>query len=913
MRKYWILLFTFSFFLLLSSCDSDQLTAPEFITDVTVSINGLEQDYSVPEGELIVAAFELEILDLDGKPIGGIPAAVNVASGPGSVGTRGQNSTIDGLIPAVFYVSAPLGDTTSVLMAIAGYDTAYISLQIHGEIKPASIHISSDQNPLQVQHFSQPIGTTVYATVLNIDGIPVPDVQVVFTTNASSVFITPTAITDETGMAIAQLDVDGRWFGDVEISASIVGEYNGIVSESGLTKTVISSLIRNTIKNRISQASDASPLIAGMVLNVELIEPVYIEIDVPDTSITFDYSNQDLPISLKLRESGDQYFPNEVIQLNTDSEIGTLPHSVLTNSAGIAETTLSLTGNPGTTEIIASFEPLGLSARMSVDVTVESTLTASMEFTNPGTAVWIDSTYIIQVAVRYLNGGPGVGIPVNPISELGNTTDEIWTTDRNGNVLIPYSPHNGGAEKLTLLIGGLENNDASLEFPVFAGEAHLEGAFEDGEGEERLTSKILRFRIYDDLNQGIPGERITVSTNLGLLDRNHVVTDQNGSGQVIIRRSQISGLGILNVTWGLLSASFSFRFDALPPASLEVELESNQLWVEGYDSSSTHLIASVYDEIGSPVEIPTLVVFEIINGQNPPNGASFANGTAIDSALTSGGVAVARLSAGRQTGGLLLRVKTWRDSARTNVLSLLVSTVAVVAGPPYAADIDFGDPEDAGGGSWSLPVSVRFWDIHRNPIANHFPFFYRNPLTGEVMETNNPNWNITYNSLNTFDPFTIEIWTDEEYGAIHVEREHVFPLVEGVLELHVDPGNFMFRNEDDVLLSRVWAVLTDGHENQINNAPILFTTNRARFWWKDISNDRYIQFFPDVTRKYTGQVDRQNNEDPGVATVYLRATVDELIIDPFSLEVTIQINANVEGNNDVQADPAFIFITRSAG
>ena len=71
-------------------------------------------------------------------------------------------------------------------------------------------------------------------------------------------------------------------------------------------------------------------------------------------------------------------------------------------------------------------------------------------------------------------------------------------------------------------------------------------------------------------------------------------------------------------------------------------------------------------------------------------------------------------------------------------------------------------------------------------------------------------------------------------------------------------------------------------------------------------------FFPDASRKFTGIVDRQNNEPPGVATVYLRAEEADIFLDPFTLEVTVQINANVEGYNDVQADPGFVFFTRPA-
>lgn len=913
MRRYWIQsFFAVGFLILLAACDSDQLIAPEFITEVTVSIIGLEQSYSAPEGELIAAAFELEIRDLEGLPIGEIPAAICVVSGPGNVGIRDHYSTSDGLILALFYATTILGDTTSVIMAIAGHDTAYASVQIHGTIKPASISLSPMPDPFYIPHFGQPASTPVSATVLNPTGIPVPGIQVVFTTDTSSASITQSVVTDEAGVARADINFNGRWFGEMEITAVVVGEYNVRVSEFNLPNAVISGLIRNAVKSSLPATTDASPLIDRAVLAVELLTPLQLEFLTADTTVDFNPGSRSLPISLRLRESDNDFLPNEIIQLDTDPSIGTLPRSIITDEMGIAHTTLLLTGNPGEATINAEFEPLGISALMSVEVNVENTLAASMEFTNPGAAVWINSIHVIRIAVRYLNGGPGVGIPVNLLSQLGNSTDETRTTDQNGIVLIPYAPHNGGTEKLTLLIGGLENNDASLEFTVFAGEAHIEGAFEDGEGEERLTTKILRFRIYDDLNQGIPGERIEVSCTFGELDRNNIVTDLEGRGEVILHRAYGSGYGTMYVVWGQLSVSFDYFFPFLCPASIELRTELNQLSVEGNDSSSTNLIALVYDETGSLIDMPTIVVFEIVNAQNPPAGPSFGNGTAIDSAVTSEGIAVVTLRAGRQIGGLLLRAKTWRDEERTDEISIILSTVAVVAGPPHSADLDIDAVEDAGG-SWSLPFSVRFWDIYRNPITRLFPFHFRSPLDGEVYTTSLRRWSIVYNSVNTFDSAVIEIWTDEEYGAIHVEREFVFPLVDGLLELNVDPQNIMLDEDLDEAVVRCWVVLTDGHQIRINNAPILFTSNRSRFYWKDFSNDQFIRFFPDPTRKYTGVVDRQNNEEPGVATVYLIGFEQDFFLDPFSLEVTVQINAVVEGYNDVQADPAFIFFSRSAG
>jgi len=72
-------------------------------------------------------------------------------------------------------------------------------------------------------------------------------------------------------------------------------------------------------------------------------------------------------------------------------------------------------------------------------------------------------------------------------------------------------------------------------------------------------------------------------------------------------------------------------------------------------------------------------------------------------------------------------------------------------------------------------------------------------------------------------------------------------------------------------------------------------------------------YFPDPSIKYTGVVDRQNNEQPGHATVYLRGEAQNYFLDPFTLETTVKIEAKVEGFDDVYAEPKFMMFSRPAG
>ena len=134
----------------------------------------------------------------------------------------------------------------------------------------------------------------------------------------------------------------------------------------------------------------------------------------------------------------------------------------------------------------------------------------------------------------------------------------------------------------------------------------------------------------------------------------------------------------------------------------------------------------------------------------------------------------------------------------------------------------------------------------------------------------------------------------------------ILPLQQGNLTLNVSQGNWLFDENNSVADITCWAILTDSHGVRINNAPIAFTTSRAAFWWRDYSTDRLIGFEEIPAIKYSGVVDRQNNEPPGTATVYLIGEGEDFFFGN-ELETQVEIQAEVDGY-DIQADPEFVII-----
>jgi len=367
------------------------------------------------------------------------------------------------------------------------------------------------------------------------------------------------------------------------------------------------------------------------------------------------------------------------------------------------------------------------------------------------------------------------------------------------------------------------------------------------------------------------------------------------------------------------------------PVSIELSAAHIMIQVQGTGGIETSVItASIMNGIGELIDmdIDFTVVFELVNEPNPPAGCTINGNEQSDAVAVVDGIAIAGINSGEQIGSKLIRAYTWPDSANEpdNTIGAIASGVMVVSGPPFQADLAVNDlGVDKGGGLWEIEVSALVWDIHSNPVADNIPVdFTVDPGIATITPgfTGNLSQNgvstpgvafgkLIYQSSNTFNQIEISASIATEQGVIIGEREHILPLQGGYIELHVDPGNWMFDGNNDQAEIRCWVILKDGHDILINNAPILFSSNRGHFCWRDFSRDRLVEFFPDPVRKHTGVVDRENNEEPGQATVYLIAEEFDIYLDHVTPEVSVQINAEVEGYEGyVTAEPQTVRFTR---
>ncbi len=422
----------------------------------------------------------------------------------------------------------------------------------------------------------------------------------------------------------------------------------------------------------------------------------------------------------------------------------------------------------------------------------------------------------------------------------------------------------------------------------------------------------ITVRIFHQGRQfAAPGIRVDFETTYGVIEPAAAITNRNG--EAIVRLISNGDVGVAEVTASVRTALEPLKvqtevwFARENSGRINIDVERSFLSVrEGGGIDTLAIRAIVSDQNGNPIDAAIPVKLELINEPRPPRGCVFQNGRSSATAVAEESEAIFVLHSGVQIGAKLIRATTC--SANGNMMSVILSTISVVAGAPDRVDLDIDDAgEDAGDNRWRLEMQGRAWDRYRNPISRYEQVsFGVEPEIAEIVEVDFERGifaYLIYASEHTFEEVQITVRIQTNQGVLEETIDYILPLVDGILELNVDPANWMFEDEDDVCEIRCWVNLCDGHDVLIDNAPILFTTNRGRLSWRDEEGE-YRRFFPDPAIRHTGG----GEERDGEATVWLAAEYWEIIDPWWPAEVTVQFNAVVIGYDDVQADPVFAFI-----
>jgi len=833
---------------------------------------------------------------------------IKVSVLPSNIDNTAAERDSDGINPAV----EKSGDSK----VIAGTDDEEISDEIVIEIK----QLSSDIGSLTIHAFppflNLPPDSNGISNILvqarDVSNIGIPDVKVDFVTDLGT--LSSITLTDESGVASAVFR-NNYESGTAHITASIPG-----TAHSAMTEIVIRQSVATT--GTITLNSDKEFIYADNGLTIAAL-----------TALLSD-------------EDGQALSGKEIVFTKTH---GTVNSPVITDSLGIAHAIFRDVGTPSFDPggdvspaiVTAKYNPLGLEASVAIIIFEKNpvsviTLQSAAEQLIAGSN---DPTTIR--ATCFLENGSFApeGTLVRFEVDNGFFTEDAVPV--SGNYGVAETQYTAGSIVGTATLRAFVQNDDENVYsnevainllPGPPSQISVQASPDQLITNDPNSYAMITAIVSDTSNNAVAqGTLIRFETTLGNVTPS-AITDSDGCAEVRLTTGVEAGLAEITASVQTASGQIEGRttvtFISGSPNSIELFADPLHIAVAGTGGISTSTLrAEVRDANGNLVEAATQVVFELLNEPDEPHGCNINNRGQIDSALTANGGAVVSLNAGTQIGGKIIRAYTWRDEAQLDTVAVTLPTIAVVSGPPFRLDIDLNDDgDDALGGAWKVQVSARVYDIHQNPVADNIPVVFTvTPDIATITPGYTGNEGATgasepglayadmfYQSAVTFSPITITAEVVTPTGEISGSKEHILPLQDGVLELHIDPQNWMFdRNRlEDICNVRIWVVLKDGHLALINNAPILFSSSRGKFSWYNFRNRQYSQFFPDPARKLTGVVDAENEEEPGQATVYIRGVMNEFFLDDLSVSADVQIQAAVEGYDEVRTDPGFIYMTR---
>ncbi len=213
--------------LMLCSCQSEQPTSPQ-LSDQYYSVHFSHLDSAIiaVEGELYPTAFEVTVTDYDTSLVVSQAAVVlDVSSGPGRVAPDWALSDSSGVVRALYYLNVPYGDTVSTIRAYAGAEPVEFEIGIHGNPAPEKIHLTPFPEIFRIS-YGQAYKGFLTAVVIDKRGSGVPDQTVTLSVYEGRADIEDTLKTDHRGMATGEVHLDGCWFGDLMVVATVLHDSN---------------------------------------------------------------------------------------------------------------------------------------------------------------------------------------------------------------------------------------------------------------------------------------------------------------------------------------------------------------------------------------------------------------------------------------------------------------------------------------------------------------------------------------------------------------------------------------------------------------------------------------------------------------------------------------------------------------
>jgi adhesin/invasin len=436
--------------------------------------------------------------------------------------------------------------------------------------------------------------TNVTVEVVDVDFNPASDVTVNF--NASSGQIDSVGVTNSNGIATVEL--------------------TSVASFVDVTSTVTANITGgNTLQKNV------------------LFEGIEFTIEADPLAIIGDGERKSTISVILKRTTSKVAISNALITFGSD--LGTIPSEAITNSAGIAEVSLTSSKSVGTTHVVASY---GSTLERSIDVFFQSEPDVPLyllDLEASEDVVLANGVDKIDISVTVVDSTQSL-MPNVPVVFSANSgqIDSLAYTDANGIAtveLTSLASFVDVTDTVTAILagGGSVSKQILYEGIQFELRANPQSIIADGIS----TSNIIVTLKRTTSKTAIINALITFGTDLGTIIHS-TSTNLSGVASVTLTSGTSTGTAHVTAIYGeKLEMSVDVVFQPSVPTYLEVA--ANPLEIPADGQTQSVITATVSDNSHRPVPDGTEVRFDIINGVGSIISPKFTNNGVATSGLSS--------------------------------------------------------------------------------------------------------------------------------------------------------------------------------------------------------------------------------------------------------------------------------------
>jgi hypothetical protein len=631
-------------------------------------------------------------------------------------------------------------------------------------------------------------------------------------------------------------------------------------------------------------------------------------------------------VSALLKDSDHQVIRGDTVIFT--SSVGAISSPIVTDSLGIARTIFTdnnVATEPDSAMVIAQYRPFGIADTIYIMILEQREIDHIDLVANPSTlTAGVDSSTVTATVYQVGETLAPEGTQIIFDSDSGGTftPNTVGMLNQSGQATVYFhAPSAAGVTHLTATASGVVSN----ELPVSIVPGPVRRL------EISVTPNILytsstataavAVQVMDSLGNNVrDGLQIAFTSSLGIISPPFAST-LNGFAYASLSPGNTAGLAMVKASCQGYADSTTAEFIAGGPSNITLASDRNFIQVAGVGGpEQAHLTATIHDAMGNSVENGWPVYFEIVDGQ-PGGGVNINNQGLTDTAYTINGAAIVTLNSGVLSGPVLIRASTYTDSTQTTEIFALKSGINIGSGPPNIVIVGHNDAgADAGGGSWIIDVHAALADIYSNPVDDSIAVFFQVvPDTANIVVENVYTGNssfsggspvpgtaftqLQYPGTATFEDVTVIARAAVPGGApVQGSQTFALPMQDCVVTLYIQPAAWHFGELGDPTQIECRAVVHDGHGTPINNALVLFFTTKGRFYTSAVGGQQ-------VDERLTGQP-----PDPfGQATLWLRAQLQFVFLDPITPEVTGTVSCAVYGYSECVTDGQQVLFQRSSG